>query len=128
MLSALAVKTWFQSMRTLFGRLKKKMLGQAAKPLTARQKWTKANFSFLSAHLCIWTDHSQLSKVQTQCSTLIWRGRMKEETMKMPPVSPPSRHPVSCPALPRLGPVNHVTGGPPGQDPVGLGRRLMMPF
>ena len=64
-LSALAVKTWFQSIRTLFGRLKKKTLGQGAKPLTARQKWSKANFSFLSAHLCIRTDHSQLGMVQT---------------------------------------------------------------
>ena len=57
-LSAIVVKT-FQSMRTLFGQLKKKTSGQGAKPLTARQKWTKANFSFLSAH------HSQLGKVQT---------------------------------------------------------------
>ena len=64
-LSAIAVKMWFLSMRTLFGWLKKKTSGQGAKPLTARQKWTKVNFSFLSAHLCIWADHSQLGKVQT---------------------------------------------------------------
>ena len=59
------MKTWFQSMRTLFVQLKKKTSGQGAKLLTARQKWSKANFSFLLAHLCIWADHSQLSKVQT---------------------------------------------------------------
>ena len=64
-LPALAVKTWFQSMRTLFGWLKKKTSGQGAKPLTERQKWMKANFSFLSAHLCIQADHSQLSRVHT---------------------------------------------------------------
>ena len=35
------------------------------KPLTARQKWTMANFQFLSAHQCIWADHSQLGRVHT---------------------------------------------------------------
>ena len=64
-LSALAVKTWFQSMRMLFGQLKKKTSGQAAKPLTARQKWTMVNFQFLSAHQCIRADHSQLGRVHT---------------------------------------------------------------
>ena len=116
-LSALVVKMRYQRMRTLFGLLKKKMSGQGAKPLTARQKWTKDNVSFLLAHLCIQAEHSQLGKVQTQCPRWFWRGRMREETMKMPPVSPPARHPVSCPALHRLVPVNHVIGGPPAQEP-----------
>ena len=59
------VKTWYQNMRTLFGRLKKKTLGQGAKQLTARQWWTKENFGFLLAHVVIWAEHSQLSKVPT---------------------------------------------------------------
>ena len=64
-LSGGAIRTWYQSMRTLFGRLKKKTSGQGAKQLTARQHWTKENFSFLSSHLVIWAEHSQLGKVPT---------------------------------------------------------------
>ena len=64
-LSATAVMTWFKSTRTLFSHLKKKMLGQAATALTARQKWMMANFQFLSTHLCIRMDHSQLGRVYT---------------------------------------------------------------
>ena len=67
-LSAGAFKTWYQSMRTLFGRLKKKTSGQAAKQLTARQRWTKENFGFLAAHLVIRADHSQLGKVGTSAA------------------------------------------------------------
>ena len=37
--------------------------GQPAKPKTARQQWTLRNFQFLSAHLYIWTDTSQLGRV-----------------------------------------------------------------
>ena len=49
---------------------------------------------------------------------------MKEETMNMPPVSPPARCPVSCLALSRPGPVNHVTGGPPRPGSSGSGRKV----
>ena len=63
-LSDSAVSTWFKSMWTLFGCLKKQTkLGQPAKPKTARQQWTLVNFQFISAHLSIWMDTSQLSRV-----------------------------------------------------------------
>ena len=52
-LSGTAVSTWFKSMRTLFGRLKKTKSGQAAKANTARQLWTLQNFQFPEAHLAI---------------------------------------------------------------------------
>ena len=64
-LSGGAIRTWYNSMRTLFGRLNKKTSGQVAKKLTARQRWTKENFSFLSSHLVIQAQHSQLRKVPT---------------------------------------------------------------
>ena len=60
-----AIKTWYQSMRTLFRRLKKKTSGQGVKQLTARQRWTKENFSLLSSHIVIQAQHSQLGKVTT---------------------------------------------------------------
>ena len=63
-LSDSVVWTWFKSMRTLFGHLKKKS-GQAVKAHTARQKWTMSNFQFLSAHLCIRPDTSQFGRVST---------------------------------------------------------------
>ena len=60
-LSGNAVLIWFKSMRTLFGRLKKKKSGQALKPTTARQVWTLTDF--LEAHLTICMDTRQLGKV-----------------------------------------------------------------
>ena len=63
-LSGTAVSTWFKTMRTLFGRMKKKTKsGQAAKPNTARQLWTLQNFQFLEAHLAIWTETRELGRV-----------------------------------------------------------------
>ena len=59
------VKMWYNSNRTMYGRLKKKTSGQAAKKLTARQQWNQDNFSFLQSHLVIHAEHSQLSKVMT---------------------------------------------------------------
>ena len=58
-----AVLTWFKSMRTLFGRLKKKKSGPALKPMTARQVGTLNSFKFLEAHLMIRTDTRQLGMV-----------------------------------------------------------------
>ena len=57
------ILTWFKSMRTLFGRLKKKKSGQAVKPTTACQGWTLKCFKFLEAHLTILTDTHQVGKV-----------------------------------------------------------------
>ena len=50
-------------MRTVFGKLKKKKSGQAAKVTTACQDWTMMLFKFLEAHLTIRTDTRQLGKV-----------------------------------------------------------------
>ena len=57
------ILTWFKSMRTLFGRLKKNKSGQAVKPTTAQQVWTLKCFKFLEAHLTIRTDTRQLGNV-----------------------------------------------------------------
>ena len=51
-----AILTWFKSMRTVFGKLKKKKSGQAVKPITTHQVWTLRCFKFLEAHVTIWTD------------------------------------------------------------------------
>ena len=53
------ILTWFKSMRTVFGTLKKKKSGQAVKPMTAHQVWTLRCFKFLEAHLIIWTHTRQ---------------------------------------------------------------------
>ena len=58
-----ALLTWFKSIRTIFGKLKKKKSGQAVKPTTARQERTLRSFKFLEAHLTIRTDTRQLGKV-----------------------------------------------------------------
>ena len=58
-----AILTWFKSMRIVFGKLKKKKSGQAVKPTTAREMWTLRCFKFIEAHLTIWTNTHQLSKV-----------------------------------------------------------------
>ena len=62
-LSGSDVKMWYNSNRTMYGRLKKKTSGQAAKKLTARQQWNRDNFGFLQAHLVICAEHSKLVKV-----------------------------------------------------------------
>ena len=54
--------TWFKSMRTVFGKLKKKKSGQMVKLTTARQEWTVRSFKFLEAHLTIRTDTRQFGK------------------------------------------------------------------
>ena len=51
-----AILTWFKSMRTVFGKLKKKKPGQVVKPTTARQEWTLRSFKFPEAYLTIQTD------------------------------------------------------------------------
>ena len=50
-LSGSDVKMWYNSNRTMYGRLKKKNSGQAGKKLTARQQWNQDNFGFLQAYL-----------------------------------------------------------------------------
>ena len=60
--SGSAIRTWFKSMCTVFGKLKRKS-GQAAKANTVHQDWTMKLFKFLESHLTIWTDTRQLGKV-----------------------------------------------------------------
>ena len=60
-ISGQAIKVWFASQRTMYGKLTKMTKsGQAAKQFTYRQKWVLSNFKFLEAHL----------KVQTKTRTL----------------------------------------------------------
>ena len=61
-LSGAQLWTWFRSMRTVYGKLRKQTLksGAAAKKLTARQQWTLASFSFLHSHAVVRTETRQL--------------------------------------------------------------------
>ena len=49
---------WFQSQRTIYGKLiKQTKSGQAAVKLTFRQQWVLQNFGFLRHHLVVRTAH-----------------------------------------------------------------------
>ena len=100
--------TWFKSMMTLFGHLKKKTSGQAAKALTARQKWMMANFQFLSAHLCIYADHSQLDRVHTPALQVDPKGEdeggVNEDAASVTSIQEPSQLPSSSQAGPSQPP------------------------
>ena len=52
-LAGQAIKVWFTSQRTVFGKLQKKKSGQARKDPTFRQKWVLDNFAFLKSHLVV---------------------------------------------------------------------------
>ena len=92
-----AICTWFKSMRTLCGRLKKKKSGQAVKAPTARQKWTTQNFQFLTGHLCFRTSHSQLGRVTVPELPKIPRGAMMEVMMMMMQAACPPAQPSTQP-------------------------------
>ena len=87
------------------------MSGQAAKQLTARQQCNKENFTFLVAHLVIHASHSQLGKLMTPVLQRDPEGEGEEGD---------DEDAISV-SLPRPAPVTHMTGSPPGQEPVGLG-------
>ena len=76
-LAATHAMTWFKSMRMLLGWLQKEMSGQPPKVLTVRQRWMVVNFQFLSAHLCIHMEHSQLGRVPTPASLSVPEGEME---------------------------------------------------
>ena len=119
-LSALSVKTWYQSMRMLFSLLKKKTFGQAAKPLTTRQKCTMANFSFMSSHLCIRGEHSQLGRVHTPALPVDLVGEDErgddEDATSVASSQAPSQLPSSSQAGPSHPPPcdRRPPRGPPG--------------
>ena len=122
-LSGGAIRMWYNSMRTLFGRLKKKTSGQGAKQLTARQRWTKENFSFLSSHLVIRVEHSQLGNVPTPALSVDQEG--EDEGGDEDAISVASSQlPISSQA----GSSKPRDRGPPDQEPVGLGARSTMPL
>ncbi|KAK4320402.1 hypothetical protein Pmani_008711 [Petrolisthes manimaculis] len=50
-ITGMVIWTWFKSMRTIYGKLKKQKFGQVKKPLTSRAKWTIDSFQFLETHL-----------------------------------------------------------------------------
>ena len=61
-LSGTAITTWFKSMQTLLGYLKKKTkLGQAAKSHTARQSWTPPELRVSRSSPC-YTDGDQTAR------------------------------------------------------------------
>lgn len=60
--TSLQVLTWFKSMRTIYGKLKRKKSGQGAKVLTMRQKWTLNNFAFLEGHRSVRTETHRLGE------------------------------------------------------------------
>ena len=78
-LSAGDVYTWYKNNRTMYGRLKKKTSGQAAKKLTALQAWNRDNFSFLASHLVIHAEHIQLGKVKTPAVPVVLEEEEEEE-------------------------------------------------
>ena len=57
------LKGWLTSMQTMFGKLSRKKSGQATCPPTARKQWIMDNFNFLSPHLILKTETSQLVNV-----------------------------------------------------------------
>ena len=73
-----------------------------------------ANFQFLSAHLCIWADHSQLGSVHTPVLQVDPEGEVQGED------DYDAASVTCCPAHPSPALVkHHVTRWPPGQQ-VGL--------
>ena len=46
-----ACQRWFQSQRTLFGKVTHMNSGQGEPQLTEKQKWTRDNFDFLRDHI-----------------------------------------------------------------------------
>ena len=50
-LDKVACQNWFQSQRTLFGKVTHMKSGQGEPLLTERQKWTRDNFNFLRDHI-----------------------------------------------------------------------------
>ena len=109
-LSAITVMTWFKLMRTLFGCLqKKKTSGQPPKILTARQRWMMANFQFLSAHLCIHTEHIQLGRLPTQAVLPVPEGDVEggdddDDAASVTSSQAPSQLPTSSQATPSQSP------------------------
>ena len=71
-ISGQAIKVWFSSQRTMYGKLTKqaKSGGQADKKLTFRQKWVLGNFNFLEAHLKVQTTMWTMGAQAAQSSEL----------------------------------------------------------
>ena len=62
-----SILTWFQSQRSMYGRLLKKTQGSsgiALRMATARQKWNLANFSFLRSHVAARTGARQMGGLE----------------------------------------------------------------
>ncbi|XP_078318766.1 uncharacterized protein LOC144620814 [Crassostrea virginica] len=49
--TVLMLKTWYSSMRTRYGRLKKNKSGDGDKEMTERDVWVIKNFEFLHPHI-----------------------------------------------------------------------------
>ena len=45
------VKNWFETQRTIYGKLTQMKSGQAAEKSTEHQNWLKDSFSFLQGHI-----------------------------------------------------------------------------
>ena len=118
-LSAMVVKTLYQSMRTLLRQLKKKTSGQGAKPGKSGPKRTS-----VSAHLCIRADHSQLGKVQTPALQVDLAGEDEggddEDAASVNSSQAPSQLPISAQA----GPSQPSDRRPPRPGASGSGRKL----
>ena len=64
-----ACQKWFQSQRTLFGKVTDMKFGQGEPVLTERQKWTRDNFDFLRDHIvCHFTAKSEFRAPKVSAS------------------------------------------------------------
>ena len=82
------ILTWFQSQRSMYGRLLKKTTGPSGTGLrlaTAMQKWNLANFAFLRSHVAARTGSRQMGGWDLHLSTnpMCWRRRWPKRDARL---------------------------------------------
>ena len=80
------LRTWFDSMRTRYGKLTQTKSGQGAKVLTYRDKWVLTNFDFLKGHIHRMVGRS--SSKPLQMSVEKPSVSQVSQEMSSPPVDP----------------------------------------
>lgn len=95
------VITWFKTMRTVYGKLRKKR-GQAEKITTMRQKWTLNNFAFLDSHLSVRTERRRPGAATASAETAppASEGEESDSNNHLPPSTNSQASASSCPRQP----------------------------